>query len=111
MPPEGLPRPEEMWSGAVADASDDSHPIIGRTEEFEGRVWSVVRDRVGFGDYEATRDVIIHPGAVAVIALDDDDRILLIRQYRHPVAMYMFEPPAGLLDAAGSRRWRQPSAN
>jgi hypothetical protein len=79
MPPEGLPRPEEMWSGAVADASDDSHPIIGRTEEFEGRVWSVVRDRVGFGDYEATRDVIIHPGAVAVIALDDDDRILLIR--------------------------------
>ena len=51
-----------MWSGAVADASDDSHPIIERTEEFEGRVWSVVRDRVGFGHHEATRDVIIHPG-------------------------------------------------
>ncbi len=94
MPPEGLPRPEEMWSGDVADASDDSHPISERTEEFEGRVWSVVRDRVGFGHHEATRDVIIHPGAVAVIAIDDEDRILLIRQYRHPVAMYMFEPPA-----------------
>ena len=101
MPPEGLPRPEEMWSGDVADASDDSHPISERTEEFEGRVWSVVRDRVGFGHHEATRDVIIHPGAVAVIAIDDEDRILLIRQYRHPVAMYMFEPPAGLLDTAG----------
>ena len=101
MPPEGLPRPEEMWSGAVADASDDSYPIIERTEEFEGRVWSVVRDRVGFGHHEATRDVIIHPGAVAVIAVDEEDRILLIRQYRHPVAMYMFEPPAGLLDTAG----------
>ena len=81
MPPEGLPRPEEMWSGAVADASDDSYPIIERTEEFEGRVWSVVRDRVGFGHHEATRDVIIHPGAVAIIAVDEEDRILLIRQY------------------------------
>jgi len=98
MPPEGLPRPDERWDGPVADTPDDSRPILDRTSEFDGRVWSVVRDRVQFGDHEAVRDVLIHPGAVAVIAVDDDDRVLLIRQYRHPVAMYLFEPPAGLLD-------------
>ena len=53
------------------------------------------------GDRELERDVQLHPGAVAVIALDDDNRVLLIRQYRHPVGMFLFEPPAGLLDVAG----------
>ena len=101
MPPEGLPRPEERWGGEVADQVDDSMPVLERTPVFEGRVWSVVRDRVKFGDHESVRDVLIHPGAVAIIAVDQDDRVLLIRQYRHPVAMYLFEPPAGLLDIAG----------
>jgi len=101
MPPEGLPRPDEAWSGEVADAPDDSMPIDERTEEFHGRVWSIVRDRVRIGSHESVRDVVIHPGAVAVIALDDEDQVLLIRQYRHPVGMYLFEPPAGLLDVAG----------
>jgi len=52
-------------------------------------------------DVTVDRDVLIHPGAVVVIAVDDDDRVLLIRQYRHPIAMMVFEPPAGLLDVAG----------
>ena len=51
------------------------------------------------------RDVILHPGAVAVIALDDDDRVLLIRQYRHPVGRWLFEPPAGLLDEPDEAAW------
>ncbi|MDA2988061.1 MAG: NUDIX hydrolase [Actinomycetota bacterium] len=76
-------------------------PLSERSEVFAGRVWSVVRDQVRIGECDSVRDVVIHPGAVAVIAVDDDDRILLIRQYRHPVAMYLFEPPAGLLDVAG----------
>lgn len=101
MPPEGLPRPEEAWSGDVVDTPDDSIPVLVRDNVFEGRVWSVVRDTVRIGDTDTVRDVVIHPGAVAVIAVDDHDRILLIRQYRHPVAMYLFEPPAGLLDVAG----------
>ncbi len=58
-------------------------------------------DTVVFDDSTADRDIVIHPGAVAVIALDDADRVLLIRQYRHPVGCYLFEPPAGLLDVAG----------
>ncbi|MGA0209587.1 MAG: NUDIX domain-containing protein [Candidatus Nanopelagicales bacterium] len=101
MPPEGLPRPEESWSGPVVDTPDDSMVVSGRSEIFEGRVWSVVRDTVRMAGGDATRDVVIHPGAVAVIAVDEEDRVLLIRQYRHPVSMFLFEPPAGLLDVDG----------
>lgn len=101
MPPDGLPLPEEAWNGPVADSPDSSMPVAERTEVFQGRVWSVVRDRVRIGESNTVRDVVIHPGAVAIIAVDDHDRVLLIRQYRHPVAMYLFEPPAGLLDVAG----------
>lgn len=101
MPPEGLPRPEETWAGDVLDVPVDVAPVLNRDEIFQGRVWSVVRETVRIGPTEAVRDVLIHPGAVAVIAVDDEDRLLLIRQYRHPVSMYLFEPPAGLLDVAG----------
>ena len=42
-----------------------------------------------------------HPGAVGVIALDDEQRVALVRQYRHPVRHRLIEPPAGLLDVDG----------
>jgi ADP-ribose pyrophosphatase len=42
-----------------------------------------------------------HPGAVGIVALDDDECVLLVRQYRHPVGHRLVEPPAGLLDVAG----------
>jgi 8-oxo-dGTP pyrophosphatase MutT (NUDIX family) len=101
MPPDGLPRPDETWTGAVADSPDDSMEVLERREVFAGRVWTVVQDRVMIAARESIRDVVIHPGAVAVIAVDDQDNVLLIRQYRHPVGMYLCEPPAGLLDVAG----------
>lgn len=101
MPPEGLPHPDEAWVGPIADTPDDSMPVVDRKEMFIGKVVSLVSDTVVIGDGALVRDVVIHPGAVAVIAVDDDDRVLLVRQYRHPVAMYLFEPPAGLLDVAG----------
>jgi ADP-ribose pyrophosphatase len=47
------------------------------------------------------REIVRHPGAVAIIALDDDDRVLLLSQYRHAVRRVLWEPPAGLLDVAG----------
>src|SRR5258708_37609320 len=47
------------------------------------------------------REVLEHPGAVAIVALDDQDRVLLIRQYRHPVGRLLWEIPAGLRDVAG----------
>ena len=52
---------------------------------FEGRVWDVVRERFEFGDHELVREYVDHPGAVAMLALDEHDRVLVISQYRHPV--------------------------
>jgi 8-oxo-dGDP phosphatase len=91
---------DEEWTGDVADAWDP-FPADERTLRFEGYVWDIVSDEVAFGDHRVVRDLVIHPGAVVIIALDDDERVLLIRQYRHAVGGYLFEPPAGLLDAIG----------
>jgi 8-oxo-dGTP pyrophosphatase MutT (NUDIX family) len=61
----------------------------------------VVR-RPGASDEEPfTRVVLEHPGAVVILAVDDEERVLCLRQYRHPARMRMFEMPAGLLDVAG----------
>ncbi len=49
----------------------------------------------------ADRDVVEHPGAVAVVAIDDADRVLMVRQYRHPVRRFLWELPAGLRDVDG----------
>lgn len=68
----------------------------------EGLVWDVVRDRVDLGEAgEVTREYVRHPGAVAVAALDEQGRICLIQQYRHPVRAFEWEIPAGLLDVDG----------
>jgi ADP-ribose pyrophosphatase len=67
-----------------------------------GMVWDVRRDEVDLGDGQTvTREVVDHTGAVGVVVLDAEDRVLLLRQYRHPVRSYLWEPPAGLLDVAG----------
>lgn len=67
-----------------------------------GRIWDVRRDVVELPDgAEVTRDVIAHPGAVAVVAMDEEQRVLLIRQYRHPIGTVNWELPAGLRDVAG----------
>jgi ADP-ribose pyrophosphatase len=47
------------------------------------------------------REVVEHPGAVAVLAIDEAERVLLIRQYRHPVSALLWEIPAGLRDIDG----------
>lgn len=95
---------DEEWRGEVADAGE-ALPVRHRVTAFDGRIWSVVTEDVDFGHVVATRDVVVHPGAVAVIALDDEDRVLLIRQYRHPVGQYLFEPPAGLMDTLAESGW------
>lgn len=67
-----------------------------------GRIWDVAGDDVRLDGGEVVlREYLRHPGAVAVIALDEDERVLLLRQYRHPVRSLLWEPPAGLLDAEG----------
>lgn len=69
---------------------------------FDGAIIKVRRDLVSMpGGREAWRDVIAHPGAVGVVAYDDQGRILLLLQYRHAVAGRLWELPAGLLDVSG----------
>ncbi len=67
-----------------------------------GRIVTLRTDNVGMPDGEmAVREVVEHPGAVAVVALDSRGSVLLIRQYRHPVAAMLWELPAGLRDVEG----------
>ena len=69
---------------------------------FKGMVWDVVRDRVDLGEAgQVTREYVHHPGAVAIAALDDQGRLCVIQQYRHPVRAFEWEIPAGLLDVDG----------
>ena len=69
---------------------------------YEGRVISLRRDTVAMpGGGNSVREVVHHPGAVAVVALDDDENVVLLRQYRHPVGQHLWELPAGLRDADG----------
>lgn len=68
---------------------------------FEGRVWDIRRDTFDYNGSSIVREYTDHTGAVAVLALDEQDRVLLIRQYRHPVGLREWEIPAGLLDVEG----------
>jgi 8-oxo-dGTP pyrophosphatase MutT (NUDIX family) len=81
-------------------------PVVSSEVRLRGRVWDVRTDVVDIGAVRAVRDVVVHPGAVAVVALDGDDRVLLIEQYRHPVGARLLELPAGLLDVAGEEPLR-----
>ncbi|MGH8889539.1 MAG: NUDIX domain-containing protein [Acidothermaceae bacterium] len=92
---------DEENDEVLADVAVARH-VVETTPHFEGRVWSVRTDVVDLGDgQQVSRDVIAHPGAVGIIAVDDQLRVLLVRQYRHPVGALLWEPPAGLLDIAG----------
>ncbi len=89
-----------LESGPLADLPDPA-PLLERETVFEGKVWDVVRDRVRFGDGELVREYVQHTGAVAILAVDDDERVLLINQYRQPIGTRDWEIPAGLLDVEG----------
>ena len=86
--------------GVIADRADRA-PVLASRTVYAGLVWDVRRDEVDLGYEVVTRDVVAHPGAVGVLAMDEQGRIALIQQYRHPVGMRLWEIPAGLLDVAG----------
>jgi 8-oxo-dGDP phosphatase len=86
----------------VEPAAADGYRVVDTETVYAGRVISLRRDTVAMpGGGESVREVVAHPGAVAVIAVDDQDRVVLLRQYRHPVGGYLWELPAGLRDADG----------
>lgn len=90
-----------MTDGPVRDLAG-GHRVVGSELRFSGRVWDVVTDTVELpAGEQVVRDVVLHPSAVAVLALSDDGRVLVVHQYRHPARATLWELPAGLLDVAG----------
>ncbi|WP_198679162.1 NUDIX domain-containing protein [Thermomonospora amylolytica] len=79
--------------------------VVDSAEAFRGRIVRVRVDRVkmrgGEGMEVVTREAIVHPGSVGVVAIDEADRVLMIRQYRHPAGRLLWEVPAGLRDVPG----------
>jgi 8-oxo-dGTP pyrophosphatase MutT (NUDIX family) len=88
--------------GGDSDLADERFdvPIIKTETLFDGSVWSVQRHEFRYRREILAREFVDHTGAVAVLALDKQERIVLIRQYRHPIGMRNWEIPAGLLDVA-----------
>ena len=76
-----------------------SFRVLRSRRVFAGGVIAVRSDEVSMpGGHSSTRDVVEHPGAVGIVALDDRERVALVHQYRHPVGRGLWELPAGLLD-------------
>ena len=94
------PSADAAQGGALSDQRVDL-PVGSSEVVFDGAIWNVRRDRLAYAGGEITREYIDHPGAVAVLVLDERDRVCLIRQYRHPIRAREWELPAGLLDFAG----------
>lgn len=89
-----------VLTGAELNDVPSQWPILGHAVLGSGAVSDFVDDEVSTPDAERIhRQYLLHPGAVAVIAVDDADRVVVVRQYRHPVGFQLIEPPAGLLDA------------
>jgi 8-oxo-dGTP pyrophosphatase MutT (NUDIX family) len=90
---------------AARQVSDAPSPrrLLSTEKVYEGRIWDVVSDSFKLTDEgdALVRDYIDHPGAVAVLPMNDAGEVLLIKQYRHPVGMDLWEIPAGLLDVEG----------
>jgi ADP-ribose pyrophosphatase len=85
----------------IEDAAE-SWPVVASQPLLKNWLITVRSDKVRLPDDQyAERTVVTHPGAVAILALDDAQRVLMIRQYRHPVGRLLWEIPAGLRDTDG----------
>jgi 8-oxo-dGTP pyrophosphatase MutT (NUDIX family) len=84
-----------------AERAPHEYEVLGSEEVYRGRVISLRKDVVTMpGGGESVREVVHHPGAVAIVAIDEQDRVVMLRQYRHPVRQHLWELPAGLRDVA-----------
>jgi 8-oxo-dGDP phosphatase len=73
-----------------------------RIPRYEGNIFTLVTDKVEMpGGKVVARDYLQHPGAVGVVPLDDDGRVLLVHQYRPALGRQLWELPAGLVDVEG----------
>jgi 8-oxo-dGDP phosphatase len=82
-------------------AEHDFETVASETV-YVGKIFALRADEVRMpGGTTARREVVEHYGAVAVLALDDDRKVALVYQYRHPLGRRLWELPAGLLDLGG----------
>lgn len=88
---------DELWLGPVRDEPATVTTLRSRPD-YRGAIWVVRTDEIAINGQVVERDLIVHPGAVGVVILDSEERVYLLRQYRHPVGMMLFEPPAGVFD-------------
>jgi ADP-ribose pyrophosphatase len=89
-------------SGHGITPGEHAFPVESSEDVHVGRVMALRADHVVMpGGRVATREIVEHAGAVAIAALDEDDRLMMIFQYRHAVRRRLWEIPAGLLDHAG----------
>ncbi|MGM1030111.1 MAG: NUDIX domain-containing protein [Actinomycetota bacterium] len=84
----------------LADALG-AQPVLARERLLDGRVWDVEAQEFELAGTRIRREVIVHPGAVAVVAMNDRGEVMLVHQYRHPAGGTLWELPAGLLDVDG----------
>ena len=88
---------------AGGEGGDDAHlreRFLHREPLLKGHFLEVLRDTVELPNgKQATREFVVHPGAVMIIPLLEDGRLLMERQYRYPMQRVMLEFPAGKLDA------------
>jgi 8-oxo-dGDP phosphatase len=80
----------------------DTYDVVGSETKFTGKVITLRVDDVRMSDGGVVqREIVAHPGAVAIVALDDDGNVVLVNQYRPAIGARLDELPAGLLDVAG----------
>ena len=78
------------------------YEVVASEQIYTGRIISLRKDTVAMpGGGTSDREVVHHPGAVGVVALDDQDRVVMVRQYRHAIGEHLWELPAGLRDVDG----------
>jgi 8-oxo-dGDP phosphatase len=81
---------------------DHEFEAVNSETIYVGRIFALRADDVRMpGGNIARREVVEHYGAVAILALDDDNNVMLVYQYRHPLGRRLWELPAGLLDLGG----------
>jgi ADP-ribose pyrophosphatase len=80
----------------------DPYEVVGSDTKYRGSLVTLRVEDVRMSDGAVVqREVVEHPGAVAIVALDDDGRVVLVNQYRPAIRAQLDELPAGLLDVAG----------
>jgi ADP-ribose pyrophosphatase len=107
-------RRDQVDAGRGEEETEPLPRVLGSQMVYAGRVVSLRVDEIALPQGgTALREVVYHPGAVVVAALDSDGHVYLVKQYRHPVRRYLLELPAGGLEpgeeplAAAKRELRE----